>query len=134
MKWTARLSSSGCETRDTHRCESRFVRASAFKGRRLSSKEMVDVAQRDSAELLAPGALFHFPGYQPMSSPTAAPVVSPARTMIYLGMDVHKDSVTIAVLPADASAPTRIDQYPNWARARGASTAREDCQSMACHP
>ena len=64
-----------------------------------------------------------------MSSPTAAPVVSPARTMIYLGMDVHKDSVTIAVLPADASAPTRIDQYPNWARARGASTAREDCQS-----
>ena len=74
MKWTARLSLSGCEMRDTHRCESRFVRASAFNGRRLSSKEMVDVAQRDSAELLAPGALFHFPEYQPMSSPTAAPV------------------------------------------------------------
>ena len=30
-----------------------------------------------------------------MSSPT-----------IYLGLDVHKESVTIAVLPADARAPT----------------------------
>jgi transposase len=34
-------------------------------------------------------------------------------SIIYLGLDVHKDSVTIAVLPADASAPTRIDKYPN---------------------
>ena len=37
---------------------------------------------------------------------TAAPI-------IYCGLDVHKDSVTIAVLPADAPAPTRIDKYPN---------------------
>lgn len=38
----------------------------------------------------------------------------PASTsIIYLGLDVHKDSVTIAVLPAGASAPTRIDKYPN---------------------
>lgn len=36
-----------------------------------------------------------------------------AGSIIYLGLDVHKDSVTIAVLPADASTPTRIDQYPN---------------------
>jgi hypothetical protein len=35
------------------------------------------------------------------------------RSIIYLGLDVHKDSVTIAVLPADASGPTRIDTYPN---------------------
>ncbi len=42
-----------------------------------------------------------------MSSRTASPAI------IYLGLDVHKDSVTIAVLPADASAPTRIDKYPN---------------------
>ena len=42
-----------------------------------------------------------------MSSRTASPPI------IYLGLDVHKDSVTIAVLPADASAPTRIDKYPN---------------------
>ena len=39
---------------------------------------------------------------------------SPAvASIIYLGLDVHKDSVTIAVLPAHAKAPTRIDQYPN---------------------
>jgi transposase len=36
-----------------------------------------------------------------------------ATPIIYLGLDVHKDSVTIAVLPADATAPTRIDKYPN---------------------
>ena len=38
---------------------------------------------------------------------------SAAASIIYLGLDVHKDSVTIAVLPADASAPTRIDKFPN---------------------
>ena len=38
---------------------------------------------------------------------------STAPSIIYLGLDVHKDSVTIAVLPADATAPTRIDTYPN---------------------
>jgi transposase len=42
-----------------------------------------------------------------MSSSTA-----PA-SIIYLGLDVHKDSVTVAVVPADAAAPTRIDKYPN---------------------
>ena len=49
----------------------------------------------------------HIFGDQPMSSPSASP------SIIYLGLDVHKDSVTIAVLPAGASAPTRIDKYPN---------------------
>ena len=33
--------------------------------------------------------------------------------MIYLGMDVHKDSITIAVLPAAAKAPTRLERLPN---------------------
>ncbi len=33
--------------------------------------------------------------------------------MIYLGMDVHKDSITIAVLPAGATAPTRLERLPN---------------------
>ena len=42
-----------------------------------------------------------------MSSSSVAPAI------IYLGLDVHKDSVTIAVLPADATAPTRIDKFPN---------------------
>ena len=32
---------------------------------------------------------------------------------LYLGMDVHKESVTIAVLPADATAPTRVERLPN---------------------
>ena len=36
-----------------------------------------------------------------------------AASIIYLGLDVHKDSVTIAVLPANATAPTRIDTCPN---------------------
>ena len=36
-----------------------------------------------------------------------------SSSIIYLGLDVHKDSVTIAVLPADAKASTRIDKYPN---------------------
>ena len=42
-----------------------------------------------------------------MSSDTATAAI------IYLGLDVHKDSVTIAVLPEGAAAPTRIDRYPN---------------------
>ena len=36
-----------------------------------------------------------------------------SRSIIYLGMDVHKESVTIAVLPADAVAPTRLERLPN---------------------
>ena len=44
------------------------------------------------------------------SSPAPAPAVRP---IIYLGMDVHKDSITIAVLPQAAKAPTRLDRLPN---------------------
>lgn len=36
-----------------------------------------------------------------------------ARAIIYLGMDVHKDSITIAVLPNGAKAPSRVDRLPN---------------------
>ena len=36
-----------------------------------------------------------------------------ARSIIYLGMDVHKESITIAVLPEGAKAPTRLDRLPN---------------------
>ena len=35
------------------------------------------------------------------------------RSIIYLGMDVHKDSITIAVLPAAAKTATRVDRLPN---------------------
>ena len=33
-----------------------------------------------------------------------------AAPTIYLGLDVHKESITIAVLPAGATAPTRVDK------------------------
>ena len=36
-----------------------------------------------------------------------------SRSIIYLGMDVHKDSITIAVLPAGAKAATHVDRLPN---------------------
>ncbi len=36
-----------------------------------------------------------------------------ARSIIYLGMDVHKESITIAVLPEGAKSPTRLDRLPN---------------------
>src|SRR5215217_1561151 len=52
-----------------------------------------------------------------MSSAAAAlPVlasVPTARSIIYLGMDVHKESITIAVLPTGAKRPTRLDRLPN---------------------
>ena len=44
-------------------------------------------------------------------APSAAP--TPVRSIIYLGMDVHKDSITIAVLPQDAKTPTRLERLPN---------------------
>lgn len=36
-----------------------------------------------------------------------------SRSIITLGMDVHKDSITLAVLPDGAPAPTRLDRLPN---------------------
>ena len=56
-----------------------------------------------------PATLFqsHVFGNQTLSSFTVA------AQIIYLGLDVHKDSVTISVLTANATAPTRIDKYPN---------------------
>ena len=44
---------------------------------------------------------------------SVAEVVPAARSLIYLGMDVHKESITIAVLPQGAKSPTRIDRLPN---------------------
>ena len=38
---------------------------------------------------------------------------STTRPIIHLGMDVHKDSITIAVLPAGAKTPTRLERLPN---------------------
>src|SRR6266545_6633863 len=36
-----------------------------------------------------------------------------SRSIITLGMDVHKDSITLAVLPDGTPAPTRLDRLPN---------------------
>ena len=44
---------------------------------------------------------------------SVAEIIPAARSMIYLGMDVHKDSITIAVLPAGAKSPTRVDRLLN---------------------
>jgi hypothetical protein len=44
-----------------------------------------------------------------MSSLAVVPVA--ARSIIYLGMDVHKDSITVAILPATAKAPTRLERF-----------------------
>ena len=38
---------------------------------------------------------------------------SSAASIIYLGMDVHKDSITVAVLPMTAKTPTRLERLPN---------------------
>lgn len=45
------------------------------------------------------------------SEPAARP--DQPREIIYLGMDVHKDSITIAVLPRNAKSPERVDRMPN---------------------
>ncbi len=46
-------------------------------------------------------------------SSAAKSTTAAARSIIYLGMDVHKESITIAVLPEGAKSPTRLDRLPN---------------------
>ena len=46
-----------------------------------------------------------------MSSNGTAGTASPS--IIYLGLDVHKESITVAVLPATAGAPTHVDKLAN---------------------
>ena len=48
-----------------------------------------------------------------MSSRAAVQPAAAARSIIYLGLDVHKESITIAVLPAGAKTPSRVDRLPN---------------------
>ena len=47
------------------------------------------------------------------AAPTVPASAPAARSMIYLGMDVHKDSITIAVLPQSAKTPTRLEKLAN---------------------
>jgi len=46
-------------------------------------------------------------------SSVAKSTAAAARSIIYIGMDVHKESITIAVLPEGAKSPTRLDRLPN---------------------
>ncbi|MDQ2664699.1 MAG: transposase [Gemmatimonadota bacterium] len=64
----------------------------------------------------------------PESSPTPP---TPARPIIYLGMDVHKDSITIAVLPQGAKAPSRLEKLPKLKK-RMDRVAR-DGEIQACY-
>lgn len=45
-----------------------------------------------------------------MSSALQTSGTTSSSSTIYVGMDVHKDSITVAVLPEDASAPARVDR------------------------
>jgi hypothetical protein len=45
---------------------------------------------------------------------SAANVAAPST--IYLGLDVHKESITVAVLPGGAPAPTRVEKLVDWRR------------------
>ncbi len=46
----------------------------------------------------------------PSSTNVAVSAVPAVPSIIYLGMDVHKESISIAVLPAGAKTPTRLDR------------------------
>jgi hypothetical protein len=35
-----------------------------------------------------------------------------SSSIIYIGMDVHKDSITLAILPSQAATPTRLERLP----------------------
>lgn len=58
-----------------------------------------------------------------------------ARSIIYLGLDVHKDSITIAVLPTGAKTPTRVDRLPNDLPKlkRWLARVARDGELRACH-
>jgi hypothetical protein len=44
---------------------------------------------------------------------SVAEIIPATRSMIHLGMDVHKESITVAVLPEGAKAPARLDRLAN---------------------
>jgi len=48
---------------------------------------------------------------------TTTTIADPAAPILYVGLDVHKESVMIAVLPTGAATPTRVDRLPNELRA-----------------
>lgn len=47
-----------------------------------------------------------------VSAGTVAPSTA-APSTIFVGLDVHKESITLAILSADAPAPVRVDTLPS---------------------
>lgn len=47
------------------------------------------------------------------SSPASSAPSLPPLPTVYVGMDVHKESIMIAVLPAGATEPTAVERLPN---------------------
>jgi hypothetical protein len=47
-----------------------------------------------------------------MSTSVLPVVAAPAASSIYLGLDVHKESISTSVLPLGASAPIARDRLP----------------------
>lgn len=72
------------------------------------------------------------------------PTAAATRSMIYVGMGVHKESITIAVLPDEAKTPTRLDRLANdlpklkrWldrsrVTARSTSVTKRAAPDMCC--
>lgn len=65
------------------------------------------------------------------SAASASSAALAIRHIIYLGMDVHKDSSTVSVLPDGGKAPTRFALLPNdlpklrmWSEGAGCARGR----------
>lgn len=61
---------------------------------------------------------------------------APSSSTVYVGMDVHKDSVMVAVLLANAPQPTAVDRLPNEVsvlRRFFARLARDGATIRACY-
>ena len=58
-----------------------------------------------------------------------------SHRILYVGLDVHKETVVIAVLPAGAEKPTRVDRVPNDPKVLGRYFARlaEEGEIRACY-
>ncbi len=81
--------------------------------------ELIPRALRRSNQSSCNGPLLDFRRTPTLSLSAAA--VPAAHSMIHLGLDVRKESITIAVLPAEAKASTRLDQLPTTPTIRRSS-------------
>src|SRR6476620_8803556 len=65
----------------------------------------------------------------------ASPMSMSSHLILYVGLDVHKETVVIAVLPAGAEKPTRVDRVPNDPKVLRRFFARlaEEGEIRACY-